>query len=407
MSLLYTFLIYIYGITIKIVAVFNDKARMWVNGRKEQSIPDLKNKKVIWMHCSSLGEFEQGRPVFEKLKHQMPDYIFVLSFFSPSGFNSMKNYKYADYILYLPLDLPTKAKKFIDKINPEISIFVKYDFWYNYLKYLNDKKRKVVFISVLLEENHRLFKSINKIILNQLRKVDKIFTQDDSTVSILKNHDLNNVEKAGDTRIDRVVEITHQSFSDKIIERFISNKKEVFICGSTWEKDIDILSANKELLVKKYNLIIAPHEISEKQINHIIQKFSGYKINKYSENNTGKYNILIIDKIGILSRIYRYADIAYIGGGFGKSIHNTLEPGAYMIPVIFGPNYKRFTEANYLVSNNSFFSINDANQFEEIIISLSNKDFYKEVQNRIGGYFEKNKNASSQIVRYIKTQTNS
>jgi len=407
MRFLYNLLIHSYGFLLKFAALFNDKARQWVNGRKTQNIPNLNGEKVIWMHCSSLGEFEQGRPVFEKLKQNKPDNKFVLTFFSPSGYNSLKNYKNADYILYLPIDLPEKAGKFIDRINPEISIFVKYDFWYNYLKLLNEQNRKVVFISVLLDKNHRLFSSFNKLIFDQLAKVTKIFTQDETTKTLLEKNGFDNVEKAGDTRIDRVIEIANSNFSDTIIENFSSPDKKTLICGSTWEKDIDILSGIKEYITGTYNLIIAPHEISDKQIDYISHKFSGYNIHKYSEYNTSlkdKSGILIVDKIGILSKIYRYANIAYIGGGFGKSIHNTLEPAAYIIPVIFGPNYKRFTEAEYLVLKKSFFSINDKNQLKEILLSLDNKIVYSEVQKEIREYLDKNKNASKQITRYLEKQ---
>ncbi len=397
----------IYAFIIRFTSLFNRKAKLWVKGRKIQHIPDLVTEKVVWMHCSSLGEFEQGRPIFEKLKKYRPDYIYVLTFFSPSGHNALINYKIADYILYLPTDLPKNAKKFIASINPEISIFVKYDFWYNYLKILNDTKHTVIFISVLLNKNHRLFKTFNKIILFQLKRVTKIFTQDEATLDILKSHGFDNVEKAGDSRIDRVIEIAETKYTDSIIEGFVSNEKKVLICGSTWEKDIDILSGIKRKLIEKYNLIIAPHELSDKQINYISQKFSGYNIHFYSKGIISikdKVDILIVDKIGILSRIYRYAYISYIGGGFGKSIHNTLEPAAYIIPVIFGPNYKRFTEATHLILKKSFFSIDDGNQLEEILLSLDNKDFYNEVQKGIRNFLEKNKNASLQIVKYLENQ---
>lgn len=402
-------LIHIYWFIIKLFSLFNDKAKLWVNGRKNQLIPDLKHEKVIWMHCSSLGEFEQGRPVFEKLKERNPNYKFVLSFFSPSGYESLKNKKIADFLLYLPIDTPGSAKRYIDKINPEISIFVKYDFWYNYLRILNNRNYKVIYISVLLGNNHRLFKSYNRFILDELKEITKIFTQDHLSFSELINHGFINVEQAGDTRIDRVIEIAESSFEDKIIKNFIYKEKKVFICGSTWEKDIDILSGNKDLLLSKYKLIIAPHEISEKQIKYIAQKFDGNKIVRYSSNGikfNDNFEILIVDKIGILSRIYRYADVAYIGGGFGKSIHNTLEPASYIIPVIFGPNYKKFTEANFLVSKNAFFSINDVKEFKEIILSLDNIEIYNQTQRTIRKFLENNKNASFQIIEYIEKQMN-
>lgn len=405
MRLIYNVLIRLYSLLIKFFSLFDRKAKLWVNGRKTQTLPDLKNKKVIWMHCSSLGEFEQGRPVFEKLRAKKSNYVFVLSFFSPSGYERLKNSNIADYILYLPIDLPLKAKKYIDAINPEISIFVKYDFWYNYLHILNERKLKVIYISVLLDDNHGLFSFYNRFILNELKKVDKIFTQNDETLNVLKMYSFANVEKAGDTRIDRVLEIANMPFVDNKIERFSINDKKVFICGSTWEKDIDVLSESQDFIFKNFKLIIAPHEISSKQLGYIDDKFKGRIVKHYtklSDFDSSNIDVLIIDKIGILSRIYRYADIAYIGGGFGKGIHSTLEPASYIIPVIFGPHYKKFQEAVELVNQNSFFTIANASDLIEIILSLNLEDNYFKAQKGIKEFLENNRNASSQIINYIE-----
>jgi len=408
MRLVYNLLILLYFYLIKFFSLFNRKAKEWVKGRENQVLPNLEGKRVIWMHSSSLGEYEQGNPVFEKLKTDNPNYVFVLSFFSPSGYEKLKNKNnVADYILYLPIDLPLKANDFISKINPEICIFVKYDFWYNYLNILNKKKISIIFISVLLSENHRLFKTYNKIILNQLKLINQIFTQNLNTKKILENIGFNNVEKVGDTRIDRVIDLSKSNFKDKIIGDFIKGEKKVLICGSTWEKDIDVLSKSKNILLEDYKLIIAPHENSIKQIKYIQDKFSDYNAELYSKiTSRTKVDILIIDIIGILSQIYRYSDLVYIGGGFGKSIHNTLEPASYHLPVIFGPNYKKFQEAVELVNCKSFFSIENDLELKEIVLSLSNDKKYKQAQIGIKDYLENNQNASKRIVEYIERQMN-
>jgi len=405
MHFLYNTTIFLYKFFISFASVFNSKAKKWIVGRKDQTIPNLKSEKVIWMHCSSLGEFEQGKPVLEELKKNKSEYTFVLSFFSPSGYERLVNTDIADYILYLPIDLPSKARSFIENINPEISIFVKYDFWYNYLKILNDTNRKVIFISVLLDKKHRLFSALNSIILNQLRRVLRIFTQEEETVEILGERGFNNIAKAGDTRIDRVIELSETAFSDSIIENFIHEDKKVLICGSTWEKDIELLSKVQVDILGKYQLIIAPHEISKKQINHIYDRFNSHKIIKYSDGEESELaDILIVDKIGILSRIYRYAHLAYIGGGFGKSIHNTLEPASYKIPVVFGPKYFRFHEAVNLVERKSFFSVSNESEINEIFLSLDNIEVYNNAIKGIDRFFTENKGASKQIVSYIMAQ---
>lgn len=409
MKIVYKLSILVYFLLIKFFSYFNLKAKSWINGRKEQIIPELKNKKVIWMHCSSLGEFEQGRPVFEELKKKLGNYIFVLSFFSPSGFERLKNNtEIADYILYLPIDLPGNVNDFLDRINPEICIFVKYDFWFNFIKEINKRGIKLIFISVLLHKNHSLFSFFNKTLLSELAKTTRIFSQDEVTLNLLQQKGFKNVEVAGDTRIDRVLEISSREFKDAIIEKFISAPKKVLVCGSTWEKDIEVISELQNILSENYKLIIAPHEISNKQTDLIKTKFSLSKITFYSkpDNELGNSHILIIDKIGILSRIYRYANLAYIGGGFGNGIHNTLEPASYSLPVIFGPKYSKFIEASVLVKQKAFFSINNTSALKEVLSRLDDQINYTIAQNEIISFFEHNKDASVKIVKYIEKLTN-
>ena len=395
---------YLYLTVIRIFSFFDKKAKFWYQGRKFQILPDLKGEKVIWMHCSSLGEFEQGRPVFEKLKFVKKDYVFVLSFFSPSGYEKIKNSDIADYILYLPIDLSSDAEEFVKKINPELAIFVKYDFWYNYLRVLNERKIDTIFISVLLEKDHRLFKSYNGFLKKELKKIKYIFTQDKETLELLEDQGFQNAIKVGDTRIERVLEIAESGFSDEKIENFANENRKILICGSTWKKDVEVLSGDQDFLFNKFKIIIAPHEISKKQIEFIIDSFKNRRIAIYSDikNETlADYDILVIDIIGILSKIYRYADLVYIGGGFGHGIHNTLEPAAYFVPVIFGTKYYRFYEAVRLVERKAFFSIKNPSELKKIVLSLESKEFFNTVKNSIHQFFDENKGASGIIMGYL------
>lgn len=405
MHFLYNLAIGLYYFLINIFSFFNLKAKKWVNGRAKQTIPNLKNKKVVWMHCSSLGEYEQGKPLLDKLKEEFNNYTFVLTFFSPSGFERIKSKNDADYILYLPIDLPSKSKEFINKINPSLAIFVKYDFWYNYLKVLNNKKINTIFISVILENKHRLFNPANRFLTNELKKVTKIFTQDIQTFDLLNKHGFSNIEIAGDTRIERAIEISKSKFTDQVIETYTQGNKKIFIAGSTWKKDIDLISKSKNQILKNHKIIIAPHEISKNQINYITEKFHDNTISLYSENdkNLIKSEILILDTIGILSKIYRFAHLVYIGGGFGTGIHNTLEPSAYLVPVIFGPKYRKFHEAYTLVNSGSFFSVKNSEQLNKILLSLESEENYQNATKGIRDFFQKNQGATEKIIRFLKS----
>ena len=404
MRWIYNIVIFLYYSLIRVFALFDKKAALWVRGRKSQDVPRLSGQKVIWMHCSSLGEYEQGKPLFDALRQRRPDYKYVVSFFSPSGYEKMKDKNIADYILYLPLDLPFRAKKFIDDINPHLSIFVKYDIWYNYLRILNERRSNVIFISVLFDKNHRIFKPYSRFLLEQLKKTTFIFTQDDMTLKLLAKRGFVNVLKAGDTRIDRVLAIAKSSFEDKKIEEFCRGDKKVLICGSTWQKDIEKLSKIKDFLLEHYKIIIAPHEISKRQLEFIQKKFASVPLAFYSKggDDLSGARILIIDTIGILSKIYRYGDVAYIGGGFGHGIHNTLEPAAYRLPVIFGPEYKKFNEAKILVEKGAFFSFKKVSELKQIFISLNFDKNYRRAQQEIEMFLKENQGASEKIVSALE-----
>ncbi len=350
MNRIYGFSMLILNLLFKVASVFNTKAKLWVAGRKDifkQIADKLKDDKFrIWIHVSSLGEFEQGRPLMELLKKEYPDYKIFLTFFSPSGFEVQKNYKFADYIFYLPLDTKSNAVKFVDLINPDIAIFVKYEFWYNHLKALSDKKIPTYLISGIFRPSHAFFKWYGKWYKQILYFFDHFFVQNSESKQLLENIGLRNVTISGDTRFDRVAEIAQKAKPIPFIEKFCEDNTTV-IFGSSWKADeelfFDFINKNENNI----KFIIAPHEIHEENIVKIMSRIT-QPILRYSQIEHNKSNdarVLIIDNIGMLSTAYKYGSIAHIGGGFGSGIHNILEAATFGLPILFGPNYHKFQES--------------------------------------------------------------
>lgn len=368
---LYNFSIFIYGLLIKLVALFNAKAKLFVDGRKgifEQITSKIDKKdNPIWFHFASLGEFEQGRPVLEKIKSLKPEEKIVVTFFSPSGYEIRKNYALADGIFYLPLDTPSNAKKFIALVKPKMAIFTKYEFWPNYFKTLSKNNIPLYIISGIFRPNQIFFKWYGGFYRDVLKCVAHFFVQNEESAALLKSIGLNNVDISGDTRFDRVYENAQQPKALPIIERFCVDAP-VLIAGSTWSEDEKLLV---DLAVKypDWKIIIAPHEIHEAHISAITALFPNSV--KFSDLETSNANrqtqTLIINNIGMLSSLYQYGKIAYIGGGFGVGIHNTLEAAAFGLPVIFGPNYDKFQEAKDLINIGAAKSISNA---EELITAF-------------------------------------
>ncbi len=415
MRLIYNIFIYAYRLGIGIAAIFNAKASLWLKGRKSllKRIADAVNPddKIIWFHCASLGEFEQGRPIIERIKTKHPEIKIFLTFFSPSGYEIRKNYQYADYIFYLPYDSPRNAKKLIEIVKPQMAIFVKYEFWFNYFIALKKKNIPLYLVSGVFRKDQHFFKSWAYWQRNQLKNFDFFFLQDENSASLLSSIGFNNNMVTGDTRFDRVSEIVNQKIDLPIIEKFTSGKP-VLCAGSSWPPDEDIIlsyldSQNSES-TKDLKLIIAPHDISTKHIDELLKKFKDYKPLLYSKlkPNSEKLSnskILIINSIGLLNKLYRFADIAYIGGGFGIAIHNLLEPAVYGIPVIFGPNHKNFREAIELAESQGGFPINSKVDFKNIMNKLLNeKDFYEMYSKAAGEYIRKNTGSSDMVLKKLE-----
>jgi 3-deoxy-D-manno-octulosonic-acid transferase len=342
------------------------------NWRKNLAGKINNNERYIWFHCASLGEFEQGRPVIEEIKKQFPECKIALTFFSPSGYEIRKNYNLADIVAYLPIDTKKNAHDFILLLNPEKVFFIKYEFWYFYISELKKRKIPLFIISAIFRKNQQFFKNTpwGKLYRKMLFNFEHIFVQDETSAQLLKSIELNNYTVAGDTRFDRVSAIASNSVNIPVIERFCGNAP-LLVAGSTWKPDEELLT--EYINYSKYTkFIIAPHEVSEININRLLQmlKIPAIRFSHIENAEIENFRVIVIDSIGLLSSVYRYGDVAYIGGGFGVGIHNILEAATFGLPVIFGPNYSKFKEAVDLISRGGAFTISNFNQLKSVTETL-------------------------------------
>lgn len=408
MRFFYFLFILSYGLLIRLASIFNAKAKEWVKGRTTifEEIENVisSDDKVIWMHTASLGEFEQGRPVLEALRKKHPEHKLVLTFFSPSGYAIRKDYDQVDHVFYLPLDTPKNAKRFLRLIHPDIAIFVKYEFWYNYLKELNLQACKTYFISSIFRADQYFFKWYAAWFRKQLKMISHYFVQNESSVDLLNSIGIYTVCLSGDTRFDRVYDLAQQCQKFPLIEKFKGNK-QLFIAGSTWPPDEDLL---RSLIEKNPELkfIIAPHETKTERIRQIMNSM-GTKAQLFSEakEETMKdYQVLIIDSVGILAHLYQYADVCYIGGGFGIAIHNIQEPITFGKPVMFGPKFNKFREANDLLERGGVFTINNAVELEtKTSLLLSDEKLLKEASDICISYVNEMRGATDAIMKFINS----
>ncbi|MBK8556879.1 MAG: 3-deoxy-D-manno-octulosonic acid transferase [Lewinellaceae bacterium] len=387
---LYNTFIYVYCFSIHLVSQWNTKARLWVKGRQnwKQRYPQTFQKKsrVLWLHAASLGEFEQGRPVLESFRQQHPDWQIVLSFFSPSGYELRKNYPMVDFVAYLPADTPGNAHAWMDLIQPDIAIFVKYEFWANYLQALKAQQTPTLLISALFRDQQPFFQWYGAFWRNMLGCFTHFFLQDQHSASLLHSIGFQNLSVVGDTRVDRVSAIAANVPENEKAALFAQDAP-VFIAGSSWEADEAVfLPVLLQDQWSHYKIILAPHEIGEKRIAQI--ELSVEDLPPETRKLTVRYShaelndfqaarILIIDNVGMLNTLYRYGHLAWIGGGFGKGIHNTLEPAAFGLPILFGPNYQKFEEARQMVSDGAAFVIKDK-QALEASLTLLEKDLVRQ-----------------------------
>lgn len=375
MRYIYSFGIWLYWLLVRVASLFNEKAAFFVKGRlglfdrlKQQIDP---NARYIWFHVASLGEFEQGRPIMERIRQEHPDYKIILTFFSPSGFEIRKNYNGADVICYLPMDTVAGARRFLQLVRPQMAVFVKYEYWINYLHELKQAGIPTYMVSAIFLPGQAFFKWWGGWYRNVLKAFTHLFVQDAKSVEMLASIGITNATACGDTRFDRVLAIARNAKQLPVCEAFKGGSRPVLIAGSSWPKDEDILAAYFN--GKDYRVIIAPHETDEAHVQEIIAKLPGRKCARYTQatpQTAAQADVLIIDCIGILSSIYQYGDLAYIGGGFGVGIHNILEPAVYGMPVVFGPNYRKFREAVEMEKAGGAFHIEDGAQLSLLLDSL-------------------------------------
>jgi len=408
MTLIYKAVIFLYSVIIHVFSIFNEKARLFVRGRKnwEENLSQKidRNAKYIWFHCASLGEFEQGRPVIEELKEQFPKYKIVLTFFSPSGYEIRKNYALADVVAYLPMDTKRNVNTFLDIVKPEKVFFVKYEFWYFYISELKKRNIPLYIISAIFRENQQFFRNTpwGKWYRKMLNRVEHLFVQNEKSGELLKTIGISNFTVSGDTRFDRVAAIAKSSKEIPIVEKFRGNS-QLIIAGSTWKPDEELLAAfiNQSNNIK---FIIAAHEVSAANINRIQQllKKPAISFSKVSETEIDKFQVLIIDSVGLLSSLYRYGDVAYIGGGFGVGIHNILEAATFGLPVIFGPNYKKFKEAVDLTFEGGAISISNSDELRQVLNNLMNdKNQLGKASKICSNYVEKNVGSTKVIINKV------
>ena len=404
--MIYNLAMYLLELGVKLAALFSDKPAKMVKGHRDAF--DLlkskidRNSRYIWFHAASLGEFEQGRPLIERIRKEYPQYKILQTFFSPSGFEVRKNYDGADIVCYLPIDTPSNVKKFIDLVNPCMVFFVKYEFWQNYLNALSKKDIPVYSVSSIFRPGQIFFRWYGKSYQQVLKTFAHLFVQNEESKQLLAEIGVKNTTVVGDTRFDRVLDICAAAKQLPLVQKFKGNAL-TFVAGSSWGPDEDIFikyfNAHPEM-----KLVIAPHVVNDSHLKEIESKLqrSCVRYTKATEENVEQADCLIIDCYGLLSSIYRYGEISYIGGGFGVGIHNVLEAAVYGIPVIFGPNNKKFREAQHLLANKGGFEINGYEDFEQLMNKfLTDEAYLKQSGQAAGNYVKGNAGAMEKIMKRV------
>ena len=415
MLVVYNFIVFLASQIVKIIALFSPKMKLFVDGRKTV-FSTLQSKinsddKTIWFHAASLGEYEQGLPIIEKIKEKYLSHKIVVTFFSPSGYEVRKNNTVADVTVYLPLDTKSNAKQFLDLVHPEMVFFIKYEYWPNFLNELKNRNIKTYLISGILRENQAFFKWYGGFYRNALNTFNYFFVQNESSKKLLQSIGFNNVKVSGDTRFDRVVSILERDNSLDFIEEFKNNKTTIVI-GSSWPKDENLLVEYINKSSENVKFIIAPHNILQSTIVNL-QSSIKKRIILFSEKDEilkqvqneklADFQVFIIDTIGILTKIYSYADIAYVGGGFGNpGVHNILEPATFGVPIVIGPKYSHFAEATALVHQEGCISISNQNELNDAFnLLLQNEDERFEKGHVCSTFVQMNKGATDIILKHI------
>lgn len=408
MVFLYSLALQLYGLLLRLVAPFVPKARQWVDGRRnwqarlrQQLSGDAAPR--IWVHCASLGEFEQGRPLLEALRQQYPGHRLVLTFFSPSGYEVRKDWPGADYILYLPLDTARNARAFVELLRPELAIFVKYEFWYHYLAELKRRGVPTICVSAIFRPEQAFFKPWGGFFRRVLRQLTHIFTQDEASADLLRGIGITQTTVAGDTRFDTVVATAAApARALPVVAAFVADAAPVLVAGSVWPPDVDVLTPSLRRWAEELRVIVAPHEISEAHLAQVEAALPG-RVVRYSQADAAtvaQARVLLIDNIGLLRELYRVGDLGYIGGAFGKGLHNTLEAAAFGLPLLFGPRYQKFREARDLVAQGTAFVVNTAEEAQTALQPLlTDAALRTALGRRAHAYVQQEAGATGRILR--------
>ena len=406
MRSLYTLSIYLYGAAISIAALFNPKAKKWIKGRSgmwERLAQGLSGKPgPIWIHASSVGEFEQGRPLIERIRADHPDSVILLTFFSPSGLEHFRDYPLVDMVEYIPLDTPGKMNRFTETVRPSLAIFIKYEFWFNALRALRHKNVPVLFISTQFRADQWFLKPWGGFAANELRATHQIITADKTSLDVLKRNRITNAQCCGDTRVDRVMSIasSHEDFS-YLRERLEDNP--VLVAGSTWPEDLGIIcpAINQGVC----SAIIAPHEVNESQLRQIEKQLTvpAIRLSELASTNGNTYSAIIVDSMGKLASIYHIGQVAYIGGGFGDGIHNTTEAIVYGLPVAFGPDHQKFNEALELIQRGAATCVVSPGDFSDFLGEMLDERRRQMAQEQIEELLGSHRGATECIYLYIRS----
>lgn len=404
--MIYNLGIYFYGGLIKLASTWSEKAQKWVNGRKNfwKNLPTVsEDKHVIWFHCASMGEYDQGLPVMEKYKELFPDTYLLVTFFSPSGYEVLKDKSIGDHTCYLPLDTPENARKFVDHFKPERAFFVKYEYWLNYIDACAKNGCEIYGLSAVFRENQRFFKWYAGRFKSMINKFSHFFLQNKASADILAKHGYSHYTITGDTRYDRVLKRAQQKNSNSILESWCADKKNVLIIGSSWPKDeqtIIPLINNKEIEIP---VIIAPHEVNKEHIDSIIDSLEvphqNYTDLENGEELKKETKVIILNCIGVLAKAYKYGTIAYVGGGFGTGLHNILEPAAFGLPVIFGPQHDKFPEAKEFIDEGIGKSISDNLSFIRALHTFHEKE---DIEGKVTEFVQRKAGAKEKVLTYFK-----
>ena len=401
MQLLYTLLLYIVQVVLYLVKGTNEKLRLFVEGRKSvyadlQNLPQ--NRPVLWFHCASLGEYEQAVPIMKAIREQQPEYVLLVTFFSPSGYEVKKKADLPDIVTYLPLDIPYKVNQFLNKVRPELAFFVKYEFWPNYMMALQSRSIPLYSISGVFRKDQVFFKFYGGFMRKALQTITYFFVQDENSLINLKELNITNTTVSGDTRYDRVAAQLNYDNQIEAVERFIRDR-QCIVFGSTWPEDEAILINFVRTLPKNTCCVIAPHEVKSREIERLQRIFPDSCLFTDLATQNGKHNVLIVNTIGHLSKIYSYADIAYVGGAMGTSgLHNILEPATFGVPVIIGKNFQKFPEAQQLLDAGGLVSVSTPDSFENMATRLLISEEQRKTMADASYLFVQQRKGATQII---------